>query len=551
MQFLDISTETISTDVQLRNIELLVPEADDDFVDGGAGADTIFGQLGDDILSGGIGDDELFGGEGDDTLDGNRGSNRLEGGDGADVLFTYDDQGDNTIVGGEGGDDQDTLNVANYVTSDGATVVFTGDEAGTATISTITGGSGADSIAGTDDNNTLLGGAGNDTLIGRDGDDSVVGAAGDDLFAEGIGTDTLVGGTGQDTVSMNNLDVRNLGYVLTIDDNGNGTDSFGNEYQSIETYIAGENTDLLGFDVAAPDTITLTDAVEGTQVQDLDGATGIFTPDGAGAGVAFGGPGEPTLGDILSQTYIPPGGTRPLAPKGTYAITGGDESGQIGNITLSNFENINFSVVCFARGTLIRTPNGLCPVEDLCVGDRVEVVDREAQALRWIGSRKLGSADLARHPKLRPVRIEKGALGKGLPEADLTVSPQHRVLLANKVAERIFGTKEVLIAAKKLVGLPGISVVEDGQGVAYFHLLFDRHELVWSNGAVTESLHTGPEALRSLSPEAREEVLTLFPELAREDASDVLPMARPVAAGRKTRSLIRRLEANGKDLVET
>ena len=89
------------------------------------------------------------------------------------------------------------------------------------------------------------------------------------------------------------------------------------------------------------------------------------------------------------------------------------------------------------------------------------------------------------------------------------------MLVKSKIAERMFGVSEVLIPAIKLVGMPGIYIDQDTDCVDYFHLLFDQHEIIFAEGAPTESLFTGPEALRSISPEARYEILQIFPENGR------------------------------------
>ena len=104
-------------------------------------------------------------------------------------------------------------------------------------------------------------------------------------------------------------------------------------------------------------------------------------------------------------------------------------------------------------------------------------------------------------------------MGGGFPERDLLVSRQHRMLVRSKITERMFGKAEVLIPAIKLIELPGIFIDESVDSVEYYHLLFDRHEIIYAEGAPTESLFTGPEALKSLSQEAREEILTIFPEI--------------------------------------
>ncbi|HSF63235.1 MAG TPA: Hint domain-containing protein [Paracoccaceae bacterium] len=201
--------------------------------------------------------------------------------------------------------------------------------------------------------------------------------------------------------------------------------------------------------------------------------------------------------------------------------------------------------VCFVRGTRIRTPAGDRAVESLTPGTRILTADHGPQVLRWIGNRQFTAAELAGNPALAPVRIVAGALGPGLPARDLTVSQQHRVLVASRVAGRMFGAPEVLVAARHLVGLPGIGMAPPQAGVEYWHLLFDRHEVVFSEGARTESLFTGPEALRAVTPAARAEILAIFPDLG----SRLPDPARPLIGGRQGRNLTRRHLKNDLPLV--
>lgn len=202
---------------------------------------------------------------------------------------------------------------------------------------------------------------------------------------------------------------------------------------------------------------------------------------------------------------------------------------------------------CFARGTMIATDRGQVAVEDLQQGDMVWTADNGMQPIRWIGSRVVGSVELNLTPELRPIRIRRGALGANTPERDLTVSPQHRVLVRSGIAQKMFGTDEVLVAAKQLCQLDGIDIVRDDAEVEYFHMLFERHEVVLSDGALTETLFTGPEALRSIGAAALEEVFALFPELRDMDYTAV--SARPLASGRMGRKLAVRHARNDKPLV--
>lgn len=205
---------------------------------------------------------------------------------------------------------------------------------------------------------------------------------------------------------------------------------------------------------------------------------------------------------------------------------------------------------CFAQGTLIETQTGPVAVEDLEVGMMVVTRDHGLQELRWIGSRVLGSKMLDLNPNMRPIRISAGALGGGLPKRDLLVSPQHRILVRSKIAQKMFGAAEVLVAAKQLLQIEGIDIALDMEGVKYFHFLFDRHEIVISEGAETESLYTGKEALKSIGLSAQEEIFALFPEL-RDRPEDVLPEgARILASGRMGRKLAVRHAQHRKALVQ-
>lgn len=200
---------------------------------------------------------------------------------------------------------------------------------------------------------------------------------------------------------------------------------------------------------------------------------------------------------------------------------------------------------CFTTGTLIQTSDGPKEVQDLRIGDLIVTRDAGLQPLRWIGGQMLDAARLDLSPNLRPVRITAGALGAGLPLRDLLVSPQHRILVRSTVASRMFACTEVLIAAKNLVGLPGISVCRDVGPVTYLHLLFDDHQILLSEGAWSESFFVGPQAMKNLQSAQRREILGLFPELAEGPS---LP-ARPMPNGRQSRQLAQRHAKNGRHLV--
>ncbi|WP_235216093.1 Hint domain-containing protein [Ruegeria halocynthiae] len=205
-------------------------------------------------------------------------------------------------------------------------------------------------------------------------------------------------------------------------------------------------------------------------------------------------------------------------------------------------------VPCFAAGTLIETAQGPVCVEDLQVTDQILTYDNGYKPICWIGSRSLSRAELDAHPRLKPILIRADALGAGYPKQDLIVSPQHRILVSSAVAMRMFDCEDVLIPAKKLLSLDGVEVLQDTfDGIEYFHLLLDAHEIIWSNGAPTESLFIGPEALKAVSEEAQQEIKDLFPECFEPHFK--APSARYVPQkGKLMQKLVQRHQANHKPL---
>lgn len=160
--------------------------------------------------------------------------------------------------------------------------------------------------------------------------------------------------------------------------------------------------------------------------------------------------------------------------------------------------------VCFAAETMILTGQGERPVQNLKAGDLVQTVDHGLQPLRWIGQRRVSG-----HGNFAPICFAPGAVGNS---RLMRLSPQHRILVSGWRAELLFGSEEVLIAAVHM--LNGDTVYRQDFGtIDYVHILFDRHEIVISDGCPTESFHPTEQTITLLDQAAQDEVLTLFPEL--------------------------------------
>jgi hypothetical protein len=375
---------------------------------------------------------------------------------------------------------------------------------------TIDGGSGKDTIDGGSGNDTIDGGAGNDTIDGGSGNDTIDGGAGNDTLRGGGGNDTLTGGSGNDTFleqggadTITDFNVGNTGSIDDGDQTNNDFVDLSNFYN--QTTLSNVNSSGGSFGNALG--MLRADAAD----NHIDG-----TIDGV---------------DYSSQM----GDVDLVLENGGAAVTGTDLT----------YDNTN--VVCFTAGTLIGTLLGPVRVEDLKAGDDVLTLDTGTQKIRWIGSTHRDSIDLAADPKLRPVRISAGALGEGLPAQDLLVSRQHRLLVRSPIALQMFETSEVLLPAIKLIGLEGIAIAQDVDAVEYSHILFDRHEIVCSNGAWSESLFTGPEALQAVPPASAQEIKKLFPEICESGYEPASARHIP-ETGKLMRKLVARHKKKNKPL---
>ncbi|WP_168797715.1 Hint domain-containing protein [Aliishimia ponticola] len=519
----------------------------------GPNDDIILGFAGDDTIIAGEGDDEVDGGIGNDTITTGAGSDEVQGGAGDDVINT-----------GNG----------SFLIDKGYPGVFTGEE-GTPGIyddrDTVYGGDGNDTIRTGDDEDFIDGGDGNDVIDGGIDDDTIHGGSGDDRIVGGEGEDTIYAGDGDDTIYAGNDPVLGLDQ-FNIEDDGsnplgpdlrpdNGRDTVyggaGNDTiygaddddalygEAGDDYIDGEIDDDLIDGGIGNDTLLGgqgDDVILGGDGNDsIDGGTGndtlsggadrdTFTNVNAGDTVDGGGAGDDY--DILDLTgSTDPNGSLEVTFTGPDAngngfdgfVTYFDQNGaSTGTLTFTDVEEV---IPCFTPGTLIATPQGERRVEELSVGDRVITRDNGIQRIRWVGSRALSGADLASARHLRPVMIRAGALGGGLPERDMLVSPNHRVLVANQKTELFFEESEVLVAAKHLTALEGVEIV-DVADVEYIHIMFDQHEVILSDGAWTESFQPGDMTLGAMGAEQRDEIFELFPELKTREGMGSYASAR-------------------------
>lgn len=309
------------------DVESITGGGGDDTLRGGPNADTLSGGLGTDVLKGEAGNDTLNGDGGDDILDGGAGADTHNGGTGfdladygtrttavtADLDGVADDgetvEADNIkpdIEEIDGGSGDDTLTGSNGVNvldgGAGDDLLDPGRGAG----DRLTGGNGNDTVTysartaavtldldGVADDGevgeldvietdveNLTGGAGNDRLAGGAGVNLLSGGAGNDVLDGGNGGDLLLGGSGIDTADYSARTA-----AVTADPDGVGDDGEAGEHDDVETDVEGlaggtGNDILTGW--------TGTNVLSGGAGNDvLDGQQGDDTLDG--------GPGDDAL----------------------------------------------------------------------------------------------------------------------------------------------------------------------------------------------------------------------------------------------------------------
>ena len=529
------------------------------------GEDNITGSDQDDSIDAGDDNDIVDGGDGDDVIDGGAGDDDITGGDGND---TVTDLAGNNTIDTSGGDDLPDQEFGAY----GPFPAVSADSDPNDDVDVVTTGDGNDTITTGDDNDVIDAGNGNnvidaglddDTITTGDGDDVIVGGEGEDTIGSGGGDDTIFGGLDPSTLpsGVDGADIPDApdgGTFGPDPDEENGRDVI-NAGAGNDTVFGQDDDDIInggsgddfldgGIDDDTIDGGTGDDTIIGGHGQDaMSGGDGedTFIIDTAGDGIGDtvdGGSG----GAVVADNTAAPNedwdvlDLRGSAPEGgslKVTETGADSNGngvdgfvtfydandqEVGRLDFTEIENV---IPCFTPGTMISTPRGEVKVEDLQVGDRVITRDNGIQEIRWVGQRIMTGAELERAAHLKPVLIRQGALGKGMPERDMMVSPNHRVLISNFKTSLYFDEGEVLVAAKHLTDLDGVDIVDVSQTI-YIHVMFDQHEVILSDGAWTESFQPGDMTLGSMGSAQRKEIFELFPELKTQEGIQAYTAAR-------------------------
>ena len=230
---------------------------------------------------------------------------------------------------------------------------------------------------------------------------------------------------------------------------------------------------------------------------------------------------EPVGGGTESFFFLPEDGSDPVM--GEVTILSATTIYFVDADDLAIDDNVTFPV-CFMKGTQITTPTGPRAVETLKPGDHVVTLDHGAQPIRWTRSDTHALEESTTDDK--PILIKAGALGTGLPIQDLIVSPQHRILVGGAGKLRKVFTTEAFAPAKSLTSLPGIRQMKGKTQISWIHFACDRHEVVFANDCLSESLLLGPMVMNGLTSTERQTLTEIFGSAQSPDAALNGPPAR-------------------------
>lgn len=144
--------------------------------------------------------------------------------------------------------------------------------------------------------------------------------------------------------------------------------------------------------------------------------------------------------------------------------------------TSGNSFDIQIGTPCYFPGTLIATPNGDHPIEDLVIGDSLLTANGKTRPIKWIGRRSYEPMFAYGNRDILPILFQKGSLGNNLPRRDLTVSPLHAMFMDG-----------YLIPALHLINGLSILQIEKPDQISYIHIELETHDILLAEGAPSES----------------------------------------------------------------
>ena len=181
------------------------------------------------------------------------------------------------------------------------------------------------------------------------------------------------------------------------------------------------------------------------------------------------------------------------------------------------------------EGANLRTPCGMRRIEIVRPGDLI-VTRSGLQPVQMVWKRRVTREQMRLCPDLTPIRLRPRAIGPMMPQRDLLVAPDHRLLIP---VFRLAGMPDnvcVLAEARKIAGTSDAIFADNTmESVTFYQLVFDRHQVLAANGLPVESFLPDAAAIDALGGEMRDALEERYPEL--REAPDAYPAAEfPIAA---------------------
>ncbi|WP_415919930.1 Hint domain-containing protein [Tateyamaria sp. SN6-1] len=257
----------------------------------------------------------------------------------------------------------------------------------------------------------------------------------------------------------------------------------------VESGAGGTSTNLLTEGGTESESIALVDPNTGDflvfNMDDQPSAFSEFDGGGTSSNSSLAGfPGTNSVGEVDGHAVASD------APDGTsYQY----------NYSTNSYETGPVFIACFGPDTRIETPRGKRPISELRAGDLVTTLDHGAQPV-LASLHYHVSFDHHATQHLQPIAFNAGSIASGQPDAALTMSPQHRIM------HRTACGREVLAPAKGFVDRRGVRPKRGQRQIHYYHLLLERHEIIFANNLPVESLFLGDYTLRRMHPNLRREI---------------------------------------------
>ena len=300
----------------------------------------------------------------------------------------------------------------------------------------------------------------NSTVTVRNGGTSLGTVTADGSGAWSFTTATLTNGTtytfdATATDAAGNVSSASANYTVTVDTVA-PTIAISSD---VSTLKAGETATI---------TFTLSEASTDFTSADVS-ATGGTLSNFAGSGTAY------------TATFTPTADSTANGVISVASATFSDSAGNTNNdgADANNTVTLTVDPVCFMAGTLISTPAGATPIEQLQPGDLV-LTPEGPVAVKFVG-RSTHSIAALKHLNKLPVRIMAGALGGHGPSCDTYLTPNHALALLGCLVEA--GTLDnghTITRYQEWSASPTIT---------YLTVELEQHSLIWANGLLAESYY--------------------------------------------------------------